>query len=122
MNKASRQQAYKKGHRGEALAAIYLRLKGYRILERRYKTPVGEVDLIAQKGKGLVFAEVKARNTYEQGAEAITRRQQLRTIKAAKYYLRTRPEVASWDLRFDALIVLPGFKIKHIKDAWREQV
>lgn len=114
----SRKKAYSRGHKGEGLAAFYLRLKGYRILQRRYKTPVGEVDLIARKGPALVFIEVKARKNYEDGVEAITRRQQLRTIRAAKYFLSSHPGMAPLDLRFDAIIVLPGLKLRHIPGAW----
>ncbi len=117
-DKKSRKKAYLRGHKGEGLAALYLRLKGYRILHKRYKTPVGEVDLIAMRGRMLAFIEVKSRGNYETGVEAITRRQQLRTIRAAKYFLSSHPEMASLDLRFDAIIALPGFKLRHIPGAW----
>ncbi|MCH7806585.1 MAG: YraN family protein [Proteobacteria bacterium] len=115
----SRKKAYARGHKGEGLAALYLRLKGYRILERRYQTPVGEVDLIARRGRTLAFVEVKARKNYTDGVEAITRRQQLRTIKAAEYFLSSHPGMASLDLRFDAIIALPGFQLRHIPGAWQ---
>lgn len=115
----NRQDAYKLGHKGEGLAAFYLRLMGYRILARRYKTHVGEADLIARRGNSLVFIEVKARKTLEEGLISITERQKKRVIRAAGYYLAENPKSADLDIRFDAIIVLPGLKIKHIKDAWQ---
>ena len=118
-DKKSRKKAYARGRKGEGLAALYLRLKGYRILERRYQTPVGEVDLIARRGRTLAFVEVKARQSYHDGVEAITRRQQLRTIRAAKYFLSSHPGMASLDLRFDAIITLPGFQLRHLEGAWQ---
>ena len=53
--------AYRRGHRGEALAALFLQLKLYRIRDRRFKTALGEIDLIAEKGRTVVFVEVKQR-------------------------------------------------------------
>ena len=115
----NRQDAYKLGHKGEGLAALYLRLKSYRILAKRYKTHVGEADLVARRGRSLVFAEVKARKTFEAGLESITAKQKKRVIKAAEYYLMENPKVADLDIRFDAILVCPGFKIKHLQDAWQ---
>ena len=117
---ASRKKAYARGHKGEGLAALYLRLKGYRILKRRYKTPVGEVDLIARKGGTIVFAEVKARQQFRDGIEAITRKQQARVIRAAGYFTAANPGLANLTLRFDAIIVLPRLSIRHLKGAWGE--
>ncbi len=115
----NRQEAYKLGHKGEGLASLYLRLKGYKILARRYKTHVGEADIIARKGHSLVFVEVKARKTLDEGLISITERQKKRVIRAAGYYLAENPGKAGLDIRFDAIIVLPGFKLKHIQDAWQ---
>jgi len=117
-DKSSRQKAQRRGHKGEGRAALYLRLRGYRILEQRYKTPVGEADLIARRGGTLAFVEVKARETYRDGVEAITARQQQRVVRAAQAYLAANPGLATLDCRFDALIILPGLKLKHIPGAW----
>jgi len=89
-------------------------------LTRRYKTPVGEVDLIVRKKNTIPFIEVKARAKYEDGVEAITYRQQRRCIRAAKYFIATRPEFSEFDLRIAAIIVLPGISLKHLKAAWGE--
>ena len=119
-DRVSRKKAYALGRKGEFLAAFYLRLKGYRILARRYKTPVGEVDLIARKQNTIAFIEVKARKKYQDGVEAITYKQQMRCTRAAKYFLAAKPEYAELDLRFDAMIVLPGVSLKHLEGAWEE--
>lgn len=115
---AAKQKAYARGHKGEGLAALYLRLKGYRILEKRFKTPVGEADLIARKGKTLAFIEVKARETYAQGVEAVTRHQQKRVMRAAEYFLAHRDNLHGLTIRFDVIVALPGLRLRHIKNAW----
>ena len=78
-----RQAAYRRGLRQEAMAAWWLRLKGYRILEHRYKTPHGEIDLIAKKGLLIAFVEIKARPDADAAAYAITPHQQARIRQAA---------------------------------------
>ena len=115
----TRAEAYRRGHKGEGLAAWYLRLKGYRILARRYKSKVGEADIIAQKGRAVIFVEVKARGTLGEGLEAITPKQKKRIINAAKYFMASRPNVADLDFRFD-VIVVSGLKIHHLENAWGE--
>ncbi len=80
-----RRRAYRKGHRGEWLAAAALMLKGYRILARRYRTPVGEIDLIARRGSLVIIVEVKARPTLEEAMEAVGALAQ-RRIDAARTF------------------------------------
>lgn len=107
---------FKKGINAERYAAFYLKLFGYRILERRYKTPVGEIDLIAQRGRTVVFIEVKARDNFISAKESITPHQRRRIERAASLYtskLKSNPR-----LRFDAILVT-GWKLKHIVSAWR---
>ncbi|HXV73835.1 MAG TPA: YraN family protein [Sphingomonadales bacterium] len=111
-------ETFRRGKAGEALAALCLMLKGYRILARRYKTPVGEADLVAARGKILVFAEVKSRGDYGAAAEAITARQRRRIMRAAEYFLGSNLRYAAHDVRFDALIVLPFFRIRHVENAF----
>lgn len=117
MNK--KQKAYKKGLWAETLAAWVLRVKGYRILEMRYKTPVGEIDLIAQRGRTIAFIEVKARSTNTAAAEAITPKNQSRVARAAQYYTSHNPHLSDFTLRFDAILVGNGQFPRHIKDAWQ---
>lgn len=113
-----RRRAYRRGTKGEALAAALLRLKGYRVVARRFKTPVGEIDLIARKKDTLVFVEVKARDEAGEGLEAITPRQQARVRRAAEYFIAAHPGLATLDMRFDAMIVLSRFRARHLPDAW----
>jgi putative endonuclease len=100
------------------LAAFWLRLKGYGILEKRYKTHVGEADLVARRGNSLVFIEVKARSTLEEGLMSITPRLKRRVTKAANYFITERPGLAGLDIRFDVIVVLPGLRVRHIENAW----
>ena len=113
-----RRAAYRRGTKGEGRAAALLRLKGYRILERRWRSPVGEVDLIARKGDTLVFVEVKARASHDAAAESIVRRQRQRIARAAEAYLAYKADEQVENVRFDAILVAPGRWPKHIEAAW----
>lgn len=110
--------SYTKGLLAETRAAMFLRMAGYKILETRFKTPLGEVDIVALKDKTLVFVEVKQRATEEEAAEAINLRNQRRVFAAAELYLQKYPDYNQYDLRFDALILSGGLKIQHIEAAW----
>ena len=115
---SDRQQAYRSGRRGEGLAALFLRLKGYRILERNWRSPVGEVDLIARRRGTLVFAEVKTRPDRNQGREAVQSRQKERITRAAEAFLSRHPDCANMQVRFD-LIAVAGLRWPdHIQAAW----
>ncbi|SDG29846.1 putative endonuclease [Limimonas halophila] len=107
-----------KGWRAETLAAWWLRLKGYRILARRHATPVGEIDLIARRGRCLAFVEVKARPDSATARHAIAPRQRRRIARAAEAYLQRRPELHGHDLRFDAVLVVPGRWPQHLPNAF----
>src|SRR5688572_7094159 len=76
--------AFRVGISAESRAAAYLIAKGYRILVRRFRTPVGEIDIVARRRKVLVFVEVKARNRLDDAAEAVTDRSKLRIVAAAE--------------------------------------
>ena len=101
------------------LAALWLRLRGYRILARRYRSPVGEIDLIARRGGVIAAVEVKLRADRAQAAEAITARQWQRIARALALWIQSHPEHAGRDLRFDALLMAPGRMPRHLPDAWR---
>ena len=117
---ADRRAAEKHGKRSESLAALLLRLKFYRILGRRVRTPLGEIDLIALSPSGLVcFVEVKARRDDMTAADALGPRQQARIARAARHYLASRPELAAKGARFDVISVIPGRMPRHVRDAWR---
>lgn len=114
-----RRRAERRGRGAETLAAVLLILKGHRILARRARTPAGEIDLIARKGRSLVFAEVKARTSLDAGTEALAPRQRDRIARAAEAFVRTRPDLDGLDWRFDLIVVAGGWRVKHLKDAWR---
>jgi len=116
-----RRRAERDGRLAETLAAIWLRLKGYRILARRLKTPVGEIDILARRGAMLVAVEVKARRDLALAAAAITPRQWRRLARAAEWALAHRPEWAGLSLRFDALLLARGRLPRHVADAWRPE-
>ena len=117
--KNNRQQAERRGHASESLAALWLRLKGYRILARRLKTRAGEIDLVAAAPFGPVcFVEVKARATLDDAAFAVTPRQQARIIDAAQAWLAAHPEYAEFELRFDAILIAPRRLPRHLLAAF----
>jgi putative endonuclease len=119
-NISERQRREASGRRAETLAVLALRLKFYRILSRRYRSPVGEIDIVASRGKTVVFIEVKARQTIEQGLEAITPRQQQRITRAANAFLQAHPNLKHALMRFDVLLVVPNRLPHHVKNAWRD--
>ena len=118
MTTAARRRAWHRGRRAEWLAAWWLRLQGYRILARDQRSPVGEIDLVARRGRMLVFFEVKRRERLDHAGEAISPRQQRRIRRAAELFLQRHPELAGLQPRFDALLLAPGHLPHHLKDAW----
>jgi putative endonuclease len=119
-SKATRRAAYRRGHAGERLAALRLLLGGYRILAKRYRTKVGEIDLIARRGDIVAFVEVKHRDQFTSGLEAVTPQAQFRIRRAAELYIRRHPALAERVLRFDVMVVTPWAWPRHIVDAWRD--
>ena len=115
---ADRRKAEKRGRRGEYLAAASLLLKGYSILEMRYKTPMGEVDIIARRGQLIAFIEVKARTSVDGAINAITHHARQRICAAGAAYL-ARKRLEAFDQRYDVIAVRPRRWPVHIRDAWR---
>ncbi len=109
---------YKKGLFAEKLSAWALRLKGYRILARRFRTPFGEVDLIVKRGTILAFVEVKARPSLEQGLESISLKQQKRIVQAAQFFISHKRRIPFESMRFDMMYVGPRKWPQHFKNAW----
>lgn len=116
-----RRVAERRGKTAELLCLWHLRLKGYRILARRYKTPAGEIDLIVRRGGTLAAIEVKARTDFDAATEAVTRRQQQRIMRAVAHFLGRRPDLATLAARFDVMLVAPRRWPRHLVDAWREE-
>ncbi len=114
---ASRRQADDAERRGERLAGWWLRLKGWQILDRRVRTPAGEVDLVARKGNLVAFVEVKTRATAADLDFAIDERR-LARVAAAAEYLMSRYAGPTDDIRVDVILLAPGTRPRHIENAW----
>lgn len=116
-----RRAAFRRGDRAELICLWQLRLKGYRILARRYRSPAGEVDLIARRGSVLAAIEVKARDDLAAASEAVSPRQRQRVTRALAHFLSFRPDLARLSPRFDVMLVAPRRLPQHLIDAWREE-
>jgi putative endonuclease len=116
---ADRRQAETRGRRAEALAAWALRLKGYRVLARRYRSPAGEIDLVVRRGRHLAAVEVKARHDVRTALESIGLQQRQRIVRAVHFFLHQNPHLVALPFRFDVVVVVPGRWPRHLRDAWR---
>ena len=119
MSKAQKQAAYEKGRRAEDQAASMLARKGYEILSRRFRSPAGEIDLVASNGNHVAFVEVKARKCLSDAAWSITPRQQRRIADAAGYWLQNYPEYENRYMSFDAVLIASANRSQHIQDAFQ---
>ena len=106
------------GRRGETLAAWYLRLKGYRIIATRYKTPIGEIDLVARRFGVTVFVEVKARQRRDSLADALSAVNTRRITRAAQFFMTRQQTLASSDMRFDVIFLAPLSWPRHVRNAF----
>ena len=114
----ARVAAFRTGVSAEGRAAALLMAKGYRILARRYRTPYGEIDIVARRRNLVAFIEVKARPSLDDAAYAVTPRQQARIIDAAQAWLLAHPEHAEFELRFDAMLIAPRRLPRHLLAAF----
>lgn len=114
-----RRRAYGLGLDAETRAAWLLRLKLHAILARRFRCRAGEIDLIARRGRTLVFVEVKARATEAAAIDAVTARARARILAAADLWVAAHPFYAAFDRRFDVVAVLPSGWPRHRPDAFR---
>lgn len=110
----------RRGRTAERIAAALLRLKGYRILATRVRTPAGEIDLVARRGDVVVFVEVKTRASRDAAAGSVSRRQRQRIVRAAAHFAAARPALAAVTQRFDAILLAPRRLPRHIISAWNE--
>ena len=110
--------AFRTGLSAESRAAALLVAKGFRIIARRWRSPVGEIDIVARRRSLLVFVEVKARNDLDEAAESVTMRQRSRIANAAEAYIATYPAPKITEMRFDAILVAPGKMPRHIPGAF----
>jgi putative endonuclease len=113
----TRQRAEQGGRRAERLAALWLQLKGWKILGRRVRTPVGEVDLVARRGRTVAFVEVKARATAQEAGFALDE-WRLRRVAAAAEALAHRYARKGDDIRLDAIFIVPRRLPRHMANIW----
>ena len=117
--RARRFRAYRKGHWSERAAAVALMVKGYRIVARRHRTKLGEIDLIARKGDLVAIVEVKARRTLAEAMDAIGYESERRIEAAADLWLARQPDYARLSVRFDMVAVLPWRWPVHVENAFQ---
>lgn len=113
-----RKQRQQAGRRAEHIAALWLRLKGYRIVARNFRHGSGEVDIFARRGAILAAVEVKWRPSRAEAAEALQARQKHRIARAASVFWARLPDHDQVALRFDALLLAPWRLPHHIPNAW----
>jgi putative endonuclease len=113
-----RVEAFHRGLSAESRAALLLIAKAYRILARRWKTPFGEIDIVARRRGVLVFVEVKARASMDAALEAVTERARQRIAAAAELWRARHPQHANGEIRFDVIVVTPGRMPRHIANAF----
>jgi putative endonuclease len=113
-----RVKAFRLGLSAESRAAMLLIAKAYRIVARRWKTPFGEIDIVARRRRVLLFVEVKARDTIDAGLEAVTERNKRRIVDAAEFWLAQHPGDVTAEIRFDVIVVAPGTMPRHIVNAF----
>ncbi len=112
-------------HTGENLAERHLAAKGYQILARNFRAPAGEIDIIAQTGDTLVFAEVKTRSRHSlrQALMNVSHTKQKRISQTAEQFYRQYPEYGEFRARFDILVVFyyetsGDYSVNHLEDAF----
>jgi putative endonuclease len=113
-----RQAAFRVGISAESRAAAFLIAKGFRILARRWRSPLGEIDIVARRRHLLVFAEVNARASLAEAAESVDQRQRRRIAAAVEIWLAANPDKTIFDIRFDAILVAPRKIPRHIPAAF----
>lgn len=112
-----RRARLRRGFSAETIASVLLMAKGYRILARRHRTPFGEVDLIAARGRRLAFVEVKRRPTIADAHAALTPQQAARIGRAADYWLDRHPAYRDSEIGLDAVLVVPRRWPAHLMNA-----
>ncbi|MEH6402311.1 MAG: YraN family protein [Sneathiella sp.] len=123
ISKKSRQRrrkyAYFRGRFAETVATWFLRLKGYHIVARGFRRPVGEIDIIARRKGVLIAIEVKQRQSLEKALHAIHGKQRRRISRAMEAFIASRPEFSEMDIRFDILLITSFMsKPVHMENAW----
>ena len=116
---AKRRKAWRLGWSAETICVIWLQFQGYRIIARRQRTPVGEIDVVARRGRVLAIVEVKVRADRTKALESVSRRQRKRLERAAQWLLAGRTDLAHLNIRYDVMAIAPWRMPTYISDAWR---
>ena len=114
----NKRKAYLKGNFAEYVACAFLLLKGYRLLARRYKTPLGEIDIIAKKWGVLVAVEVKYRPTIAESKASVSKQQQQRICRALQHFQQRYHKKTTY-IRFDLIALSDKKWPTHIQNAWQ---
>lgn len=115
---ADKQKADRDGRRAEALAALYLRCRFHSICHMRYKTPLGEIDIISKRGNTIYITEVKYRNSSASLSSALEMVSQQRLVSATEFFISRNPALAHYNYRFDIVFISKGHWPKYIKNAF----
>ena len=113
-----RRARYWRGHVAEWLAVALLVVRGYRILARRYRSPFGEIDIIARRGRRLAFVEVKRRPTMAQAEAALGAMQAERIGRAAEHFMGRHRRYRHHEMGMDVVLVAPGSWPRHEPNAF----
>ncbi|MBX4872073.1 YraN family protein [Rhizobium bangladeshense] len=113
-----KRKALRRGRMSEYVAAVFLMLKGYRILALRHRTRLGEIDIVARKGDLAIFVEVKARHRETAAIDAVSVASQKRIRAASDLWLARQADQARLSQRYDIVAVMPGRLPRHFPDAF----
>lgn len=113
----ARRRSERQGHSAERIAALMLVLRGYRVLGRRERTPLGEIDLVAVRGRRLAFVEVKRRSTREAAEAALTGAQRARIRRAADVWLARNPRYQLHEIGFDLVLLVARRWPRYLRNA-----
>ena len=119
MTAARRRTAWRRGRLAESVCVAWLLLRGYRIVATRLRSPVGEIDIVARRGRILAVIEVKARSDMATALESVGNRQRRRLRRAAEWLVAGRSDLSALDIRFDVMAVAPWRLPTHVIGAWR---
>jgi putative endonuclease len=114
---ARRRKSYRAGLSAELIAGAWLAMKGYRMIARRARTPVGEIDLIVRKGGRISFVEVKFRRSFEAAQASIGSRQRQRVRRAGEMWLARQPVHQGCEVTFDIVMMVPWRMPRHLVNA-----
>ena len=115
MSQSRQRAAHRFGLGAETVAALWLRMKGYRVLARRFQANGAEIDLVIRRGTMIAFVEVKARPGADEALEAVTARKAKQVSRAARAWLSRHPPKPGTSVRFDAVAIAPGRLPRHVE-------